>query len=507
MSADQAAAHTAARTADPVRSRVAALLSAWDREVFHRVATRHWPGAEPLLPRLSRSANHGLLWFGAAAGIAALGRGAGARRAAVRGVASLAVASATINTVGKRSVRRARPVLDAVPMVRRLKKQPFTTSFPSGHSASAAAFATGVALESRGWGAAVAPVAAAVALSRIYTGAHYPSDVLVGAALGVGAAFAVRGVVPTRSQLPAPGRPHADAPALPGGAGLVVVVNEESGSDSSTAAALVRDALPRAEVRTCAPEAVEEELERAAGWCRALGVVGGDGTVNRAAAVAARHRVPLAVFPGGTLNHFAYDLGVESVHDTCRALAAGDAVRVDLGRFTPGPRGADHGYFVNTFSLGVYPELVRLRERWAPRIGGWPAGVLAALRLLHGEHPLEAELGGERHALWLLFAGNCLYRRMGPTPGHRAELADGLLDVRVVRAGRLPGLRLLAAVLAGPLSRSPVHTAVTLRRLRIAGLAPGTVLAYDGEVTHAPPELLVDKEDEALTVYRPQVRA
>ncbi len=486
-----------------VRDRVTARLSAWDREVFHRVAARHWPGGDQVLPRLSHTANHGLLWFGAAAGMAVLGRGARSRRAAVRGVASLAVASAAINTVGKRSVRRARPVLDAVPVVRRLKKQPFTTSFPSGHSASAAAFATGVLMESRGWGVVVAPVAAAVALSRVYTGVHYPGDVLVGAALGVGAAFAVRGLVPTRSQLPVPGRPHTDAPALPGGAELVVVANRASGTSDTTAQ--VRDALPDAEVLECEPGDISRVLQEvaASGRCRALGVLGGDGTVNRAAAVAARYGLPLAVFPGGTLNHFAYDLGIESVQDTCRALAAGDAVRVDLGRFSPGPDGAPHGYFVNTFSLGVYPELVRLRERWSPRIGGWPAGVLASLRVLRGEHPLEAEVHGRRRPLWLLFAGNCVYRRMGPTPGRRHDLADGMLDVRVVHAGRLPGLRLLAAALAGPLSRSPVHAAERLRRVRVSGLAPGTPLAYDGEVTDAPPELFIDKKDEALTVYRP----
>ncbi|MEU9788439.1 phosphatase PAP2 family protein, partial [Streptomyces phaeochromogenes] len=171
-------------------------LLALDFRIFEAVAARHWPGADPLLPKLSRSANHGLLWFGTAAALAAT-RSPRARRAAVRGVASLALASATINTLGKRSVRRPRPLLDAVPRVRQLKRQPITTSFPSGHSASAAAFATGVALESRPLGAVVAPVAAAVALSRIYTGAHFPSDVLVGAAFGAGAAFAVRGLVPT----------------------------------------------------------------------------------------------------------------------------------------------------------------------------------------------------------------------------------------------------------------------------------------------------------------------
>ncbi|MGW2260655.1 phosphatase PAP2 family protein [Streptomyces sp. NPDC004749] len=484
------------------RARVAALLESWDQRVFRSVAARHWPGADLVLPRLSRSANHGLLWFGTAAGMAALGGSARARRAALRGVVSLGLASAAINTVGKRAVRRQRPVLDAVPVIRRLKRQPFTTSFPSGHSASAAAFATGVALESKGWGALVAPVAAAVALSRVYTGVHYPGDVLAGAALGVGAAYAVRGLVPTRSQLPAPGRPFATAPELPGGRGLVVVANRASGSADT--ATLLRDALPYAEVVECEPDEVHAELEKAADRCRALGVLGGDGTINRAAGVAVRYGLPLAVFPGGTFNHFAYDLGIESVRDTVRALDAGEAVRVDLGRFTPGPDGAAHGHFVNTFSLGVYPELVRVREHWAPRIGGWPAGLLAAGKVLRGEHQLDATFEGRRRKLWLLFAGNCLYQQVGPTPGHRHDLADGLLDVRIVHGGRLPGMRLLAAALAGPLSRSPVHAAERMRRLRIRDIEPGTPLAFDGELAEAPPELTVDKDLEALTVYRPR---
>jgi undecaprenyl-diphosphatase len=483
------------------RARVTALLEAWDEQAFRSLAVRHWPGAGPVLPPLSRTANHGLLWFGAAAGIALLGHGARSRRAALRGMVSLGVASAAINTIGKRAVRRPRPLLDAVPLVRQLKRQPFTTSFPSGHAASAAAFATGVALESKGWGAVVAPVAAAVALSRVYTGVHYPSDVLAGAALGVGAAFAVRGIVPTRSQLPSPGRPYAEAPALPAGEDLIVVVNRASGS--SDTATLLRDALPLAGVVECEPEDVEAELEKAATHCRALGVLGGDGTINRAASAAVRHGLPLAVFPGGTLNHFAYDLGIEDLHDTVRALTQGDAVRVDLGRFTPGPDGTASGHFINTFSLGVYPELVGLREHWAPRIGGWPAGVLAALKVLRGEHQVEAEFEGTRRSLWLLFAGNCMYQRMGPTPGRRHDLADGLLDVRVVHGGRTPGLRLLAAALAGPLSRSPVHAAERMRRVRIKGIAPGTPMAFDGEVTDAPAELLLDKDIEALTVYRP----
>ncbi|MEU6355105.1 phosphatase PAP2 family protein [Streptomyces sp. NPDC047072] len=469
-----------------------------DTRLFEFAATHTWPAAERILPRLSRTANHGVLWFATAAAMAAT-HTPRSRRAAARGIASLALASATINTLGKRSVRRPRPVLDPVPLVRRLKRQPITTSFPSGHSASAAAFATGVALESPAWGAAVAPVAWSVALSRVYTGVHFPSDVLAGAALGAGAAFAVRGLVPTRSQVIPPARPRADLPALPDGEGLVVVANTASGTADRVHA--LHDGLPLAEIVECAPEDMPAELEKAAAHARVLGVCGGDGTVNTAAAVALRHDLPLAVLPGGTLNHFAYDLGVEGARDLTRAVRQGDGVRVDVGRYVCGDQ---EGVFLNGCSLGVYPELVRERDLWSGKIGGWPAGVLAALRVLRADsHPLEAEFRGEARPLWLLFVGNGTYHRMGLAPGRRTDLADGHFDVRVVHGGRRPALRLLAAALAGPLTRSPAHAAVQVGRLRLTGVAPGTLLAYDGEVTEVAGEVTLEKLPEGLAVYRP----
>ncbi|MEU6734238.1 phosphatase PAP2 family protein [Streptomyces physcomitrii] len=473
-------------------------LTGLDRRAFETVASRNWPGAQQVLPPLSRSANHSVLWLGVAAGIAATGSPR-ARRAAVRGLSSLALASATVNTLGKRAVRRPRPGRDGVPLVRQLNRQPVTTSFPSGHAASAAAFATGVALESKRWGAVVAPIAASVAFSRVYTGVHFPSDVLAGAALGAGAAFAVRGLVPTRDMLPPPGRPLVDAPPLPGGQGLVMVVN--SGAGTPDAVRGLADALPLAEIIECDGAELETELEKAAGRAQALGVCGGDGSVNAAAAVALRHGLPLAVLPGGTLNHFAYDLGIEHPRDLFQSVRDGDAVAVDVGRFRSG---RTEGIFLNTFSLGVYPELVRERERWSKRVGGRLADVVGAVHVLRRDHPLDARLDGEQRALWLLFAGNCTYARMGPVAARRIDLADGLLDVRAVHGGRLPSLRLLGAALAGPLTRSPFHAAVRSTRLVVEGLAPGTPLAFDGEITTTSGgELVVDKRHEALTVYRP----
>ncbi|MET7287367.1 phosphatase PAP2 family protein [Streptomyces sp. NPDC005573] len=488
-------------TAAPAASRDAVRrLLALDARVFDFAAERHWPGAGAVLPRLSRSANHGVLWFAAAAAIAA-SRTPRARRAAARGVASLSLASLTINTLGKRSVRRARPLLESVPRARQLKRQPITTSFPSGHAASAAAFAAGVALESPGWGAVVAPVAFSVAASRVYTGVHFPSDVLAGAALGVGAAFVVRRLVPTRTQVVPPARPLAQAPALPEGDGLVMVANRASGSSDRVRA--LREALPGAEIVECEPDEVRDELEKAAARARALGVCGGDGTVNTAAGIALRHGLPLAVLPGGTLNHFAYDMLVEDENGLAGAVREGEAVRVDVGRFTAGDR---TGIFLNALSLGVYPELVRLREQWSPRIGGWPAGVLGALRVLRADrHPVEAGIGGRRRPMWLLFVGNGMYHRKGLASGRRTDMADGMLDVRMVHGGGKPALPLLAAAAAGPLTRSPAHAAVQLHRLRLTGLEPGTPLAYDGEVTEVEGDLLLEKLPAALTVYRPLI--
>ncbi len=502
--------------AGTVAAAVRERLGDWDRAVFRRVAVTDWPRAEGVLPRLSRTADHSKLWTGTAAVIALSGVGGPrARRGALRGLVAVAVTSALVNTVGKGAFGRSRPVLDEVPVLRRLKRLPTSTSFPSGHAASAAAFATGVALESRGWGAVVAPVAASVAFSRVYTGVHYPSDVLVGAALGTAAAFGVRAVLDARRRVP-PAQPLVEAPALPDGRGLSVVANPGSGSAAFVEE--VTEALPAARVTRWDPDAgtlpelLEREARRAWEEGGALGVFGGDGTVNAAARAAHRYRVPLAVLPGGTLNHLAQDLGIGSCADLASAVGYGHAIAVDLARFAP-PRGAvgaggaapEPGFFVNTFSLGAYGDLVEVRDRWRQRIGPWAAGLVAAVHVLRHSRPFEARVNGRTRSLWLLFVGNCSYHTLGGGPGgaRRFNLADGMLDVHLVKAGRWARTRLVASALAGVLHRSPVHAAARGRRLHLSGIPEGTLCSYDGETAPSPTALLIDKPAPPLTVYRP----
>jgi undecaprenyl-diphosphatase len=165
-----------------LRHRIAAL----DRAAVQRVARVNSPALDRAMPALSEAANHGKLWIALGACLQATGnRRAGL--AARRGLASLAVASATANIIGKGLASRSRPDAE-VPAARRLPHAPWTSSFPSGHAASAAAFAAGATMELPGLAAVACPLALAVAASRVVTGVHYPSDVLAGLAIGTAAA-------------------------------------------------------------------------------------------------------------------------------------------------------------------------------------------------------------------------------------------------------------------------------------------------------------------------------
>lgn len=162
-------------------------ILAFDQQVGRRInGSTPRARADRALLGLSTSANNGLLWYSVAAGLALTGRTG--RRAAVRGLLSLAGSSAVANLVAKPIFGGHRPVAVDVPVARQLKVFPQSASFPSGHTASAAAFASGVAIESPALAVAVVPIAAAVGYSRLHVGAHWLSDVVGGALIGVGVA-------------------------------------------------------------------------------------------------------------------------------------------------------------------------------------------------------------------------------------------------------------------------------------------------------------------------------
>jgi len=170
---------------DPSGAGLRALLhdvDALDRAVFAAIAATPTPALDEPLRRLGRAADRSKLWFGAAAGMAALG-GRRGRRAALLGLVSLGAASATVNLAVKYSAMRPRPERPVVDGGRHLP-MPRSSSFPSGHSASAFAFAVAAGNELPPLALPLNAVAGMVAYSRVHTGVHYPSDVVAGSAIG-----------------------------------------------------------------------------------------------------------------------------------------------------------------------------------------------------------------------------------------------------------------------------------------------------------------------------------
>ncbi|QDQ09422.1 diacylglycerol kinase family protein [Streptomyces spectabilis] len=198
------------------------------------------------------------------------------RRAALRGTGSLALASAAIQVATK--------VLDQ----RRPLRHPPSGMPSSRRTAGAAAFATAATLETPRLGIVLIPLAAGIAAARALSGAHAPTRILADTVLGVGVAAATCHWWPLHHNAPANSAPpQLPVPALPSGEGLVMVVNSNAGGEVPAEVEL-RTLLPKADVRLCeAGEDLHTALRQAAAQAQArggaLGVVGGDGTVNAAA--------------------------------------------------------------------------------------------------------------------------------------------------------------------------------------------------------------------------------
>ena len=171
-----------------------------DVAVYAAVAGASSPTLDRFMRRLSHAADYSRLSISSAALLAVTG-GAPGRRAAVRGLASVGVTSAVVNLVVKPLSRRRRPdrAGSSVPFARHVP-MPTSSSFPSGHSAAAFAFATGVGHVMPGAALPLRGLAALVAYSRVHTGVHYPGDVIAGSLIGGALAQATVHALDSRSR-------------------------------------------------------------------------------------------------------------------------------------------------------------------------------------------------------------------------------------------------------------------------------------------------------------------
>ncbi len=155
-----------------------------DSALYTAIATTPTPTLDRAMRGISRAADHSKLSLAAAA-ILAIPGGQPGRRAGAYGLISVGLTSAFVNLAVKPLSRRRRPdrAAERVALGRHVR-MPISTSFPSGHSAAAFAFATGVGHVMPRAAIPLRALAGVVAYSRVHTGVHYPGDTVVGSLIG-----------------------------------------------------------------------------------------------------------------------------------------------------------------------------------------------------------------------------------------------------------------------------------------------------------------------------------
>ncbi len=179
------------RTCGDVRRRLFEEVDALDEAIYNAVASTPTPTLDVPMTWVSNAANDSRLWV-ALAGVLAVAGGHRHRRTAIRGLTAIGATSITANLFVKHIFPRRRPRRLTVTASRKAR-MPTSSSFPSGHTASAFAFATAVTGDLPRLSLPLYTLATAVGYSRVHTGVHYPSDVMGGAVLGLTVGTAVRG--------------------------------------------------------------------------------------------------------------------------------------------------------------------------------------------------------------------------------------------------------------------------------------------------------------------------
>ncbi len=232
---------------------------------------------------------------------------------------------------------------------------------------------------------------------------------------------------------------------------------------------------------------------------------GGDGTISGVASKIIGTDKIFGILPLGTLNHFSKDLNIPpDLTEAARVIAAGHTKQIDVGE-------VNGQIFINNSSIGLYPNIVRRREK-QQRLGRgkWSAAFWAAANVLRRYPFLNIKLiidGKEiTRKTPFLFVGNNEYEMDFLNIGTRKCLDDGKLSVYLLhKTGRAGLLMLAARSLFGVMHRAKDFESLSVENFQIETRRKKTLLvAYDGEVSQMQSPLCYKIHPKALTVLVPE---
>jgi diacylglycerol kinase family enzyme len=230
---------------------------------------------------------------------------------------------------------------------------------------------------------------------------------------------------------------------------------------------------------------------------------GGDGTISSVASLAVEHKKVLGVLPLGTMNHFAKDLQIPlDLEEAVRTILDGRQTSIDVGD-------VNGEIFINNSSLGLYPTIVRERER-QQRLG-WskgPAYIWAAVATLRRYPFLGIRLSIDGDDLVrrtpFVFIGNNEYQMEAFNIGSRACLDNGELSLYILnRTGRRGLFRIAVRALLGRLQQDRDFFNLCTKEIWIDTKRKYIRVALDGEVKLLNPPLHYRVRPRVLRVLTP----
>jgi diacylglycerol kinase family enzyme len=266
----------------------------------------------------------------------------------------------------------------------------------------------------------------------------------------------------------------------------VVIVNSASGCGHGSPAIAAIEAEFRAvgqapRVSCVNADAIGRTIEHAIkSGARLIVIGGGDGTLSTAASSLVDTEATLGILPMGTLNHFAKDQQIPlDLTGAIRIIVSGRTKRVDVGE-------VNGRVFINNSSLGIYPDIVRLRKRLG--LGKWIGLAAATWLVLRRKSTLSIRLaseeGNRQYKTPFAFIGNNEYVVEGFDMGARKNMQTGQLSIYTSRlTGRVGIFRLAFRSLFKYLRVDRDFDAVIAREFVIEARRHQLRVATDGEVS------------------------
>jgi diacylglycerol kinase family enzyme len=231
---------------------------------------------------------------------------------------------------------------------------------------------------------------------------------------------------------------------------------------------------------------------------------GGDGTISGVAVEVHKAGKTLGVLPLGTLNNFSKDLGIpQELEEAIRVIADGHTKVIDLAE-------VNGRIFINNSSIGLYPRMVRKREK-QQRLGRgkWFAALWASLRMFKLSPFLKVNIKVDDKQFLrktpFVFVGNNEYDMDVYNIGRRNELDRGKLGVYFLhRGGRWGVIMMLVRTAFGRLKQWRDFEIVTTDEITIKTRRRRVHVAFDGEVDIMRSPLIYKSIPAALKVIVPK---